>query len=79
MRLDLIQNSTQLSAPSASDMPRRFPENVMMLGTPLAADSSIAGMHRLFQALVIFLAIERVGNRAAGGRADTWSGSDRIF
>src|ERR1035438_4550636 len=38
----LFRNATQLSAPSASAMPLRVPLNVMMLGTPLALDSSIA-------------------------------------
>ena len=40
--LTSLRNATQLSAPSASAMPFRLPENVMMLGTPLAAASSMA-------------------------------------
>ena len=48
-------------------MPWRFPEKVMMLGTPfLAAIRRCAVCIDLLQAIVILVAIERVGNRAAG-------------
>ena len=67
MRLHLVEERDAVVGPFR-DRPCRCgcPRNVMMLGTPLAAASSMAGVHEPAEPLVVLLAIERDRDGAAG-------------